>query len=190
MKKKNIIPAVLAAGLVLSASVGSAWAYFTTYVEAQGGYTLSLGDETTIRENFGSWRKSLLVTSDEGSEPVYVRARAFSGELYPVAYSDMDQGKYPVKYDDKDYPYNEGGVWTPNADGYYYYSNILYGGGHTNVLEVTIQDVPEDVTEKEFNVVVIYETTPVQYREDGTPYGPEEIDWDAAKLEVTEGGAE
>ena len=44
MKKKSIFVAAFAAAMVAAASVGSAWAYFTTYAEAQGGYTISLGE--------------------------------------------------------------------------------------------------------------------------------------------------
>lgn len=189
MKKKNIFLAVLAVSLALTASIGSAWAYFTTYVEAQGGYTLSLGDETTVEEDFSSWLKRLVISSEADSEPVYVRARAYSGDRYPVVYSDgdvFDQENPAVTDDDKI------GTWSQNADGYYYYSKILHGGGRTNELQVKIENVPEDVTEKEFNVVVIYETTPVQYKEDGTPYAFDEIDWNEAGLEVdrVEGGGE
>ena len=67
MKKKNVILALLAAGLVLTSSVGSAWAYFTTYVEAQGGVTISLGDETDVEETFSSWTKHVSITVDENS---------------------------------------------------------------------------------------------------------------------------
>ncbi len=38
MKKRTLILAVLAVVLVLSASIGSAVAYFTTYATARGGY--------------------------------------------------------------------------------------------------------------------------------------------------------
>jgi len=49
------------------------------------------------------------------------------------------------------------------------------GGGKTSVLSVKIENVPEADLENGtmFNVVVIYESTPVMYREDGTPYA----DW-------------
>lgn len=195
MKKRNVFLAVLAAGLVLTASIGSAWAYFTTYVEAEGGYTISLGDETTVEENFSAWMKSLVITSTADSEPVYVRARAFSGDSYPLTYSDgeaFNEEDPEGKHGDDGVGSGQDGFWAPNADGYYYYSKIIYGGGKTNELQVKIENVPEDVTEKEFNVVVIYETTPVQYKEDGTAYGPSEINWDEAKLDVdrVEGGAE
>lgn len=195
MKKRNVFLAVLAAGLVLTASIGSAWAYFTTYVEADGGYTISLGDETTVEEEFSSWMKHLVVTSTADSEPVYVRARAFAGDSYPLTYSDgevLDAEDPDGTHGNDGVGNGQKGVWTPNADGYYYYSKIIYGGGKTNELQVKIENVPQDVTEKEFNVVVIYETTPVQYKEDGTAFRPDEINWDDAKLDVdrVEGGTE
>ena len=47
-----------------------------------------------------------------------------------------------------------------------------------------IKNVPEEVTEPEsFNVVVVYETTPVQYDAEGNPYA----DWELV-LETEEGG--
>lgn len=173
MKKNNVILAFLAAGLVAASSVGSAWAYFTTYVEAQGGHAISLGDQTTIEESFSSWTKHVAITADEGSEPVYVRAKAYCS-AYTVTYSD------------------ESGKWTPGSGDYYYYSDILRAKETTDELLVQIRDVPSDeVEQKDFNVIVIYETTPVQYHEDGTPLGADEIDWDVA-LDITtvEGGAE
>ncbi len=169
MKKKSIFLAVFAVVLALSGTAGSAWAYFTTYVGARGMLTLELGDETTIDEpKFESWTKHIVVSSDPGSKPVYVRARAFCGSQYSLVYSGSDK-------------------WTPGSDGYYYYSDILNGGEKTEELLVKIENVPEDVADaSEFNVAVVYETTPVLYDEDGKPYA----DWNA-KQEVTkaEGGS-
>ena len=79
MKKKNVLLAALAVSLTLSAGAGSAWAYFTTYANASGGYTLSLGAKTTVSENFSSWTKHVVITSQADSKPVYVRAKAFCG---------------------------------------------------------------------------------------------------------------
>lgn len=168
MKKKNILLAVMAVSLTLTAGVGSAWAYFTTYAQARGGYTIELGDKTTVEEDFSAWTKHVAITSNADSEPVYVRARAFCGQDYSLVYSGSDK-------------------WSPGADGYYYYSDILSGGGTTETLDVRIENVPEDITDAAaFNVVVIYETTPVRYHEDGSPYA----DW-SVKLNTgtVEGGA-
>lgn len=174
MKKRHVFLAFLAAGMVLTASVGSAWAYFTTYVEARGGVIISLGDETTVQENFSEWTKKIAITSESDSEPVYVRVKAFCSK-YKFEYIDPSENK------DR---------WVPGPGDYYYYREILKGGETTPELLVHIRDVPSDEVEQEdFNVIVIYETTPVQYDEDGKPIAPEDIDWNK-KLDITrvEGG--
>ena len=52
MKKKTKVFWLTAAALVFlaGAAVPPAMAYFTTYVEAEGGYPITLGNETTIEE--------------------------------------------------------------------------------------------------------------------------------------------
>ena len=179
MKKKNVILALLAAGLVLTSSVGSAWAYFTTYVEAQGGVTISLGDETDVEETFSSWTKHVSITVDENSEPVFLRARAFCS-TYELYYGDSSN------------------KWTPGEDGYYYYSdpsnlweqvkdedgNIK--GFKAEELLVQILDVPtEEIDQKDFNVIVVYETVPVKYDDEGKPYA----DW-SGELDIYEATGE
>lgn len=173
MKKRNLRMAaaaasVLAASLVMTSGLRNAWAYFTTNTNAEGGHAVSLaGEVTTVDEefSFNDWTKHLVVTNtDATGRSVYVRARAFSGDLYPLVYS--------------------GTGWEADDDGYYYYGEILDAGASAEELLVEIQGVPEEVTDPEsFNVVVVYETTPVQYDADGNPYA----DWTLV-LETEEGG--
>lgn len=163
MKRKEILLAVLAFVLVLSSAAGNAWAYFTTYAEAQGGHPIKLNPDTDIEEGFSNWTKTVSIVSADDSEPVYVRVKAFSGSEYGLVYStDSDK-------------------WVPGADDYYYYSDILYAGERTDALKIEIKDVPDSKKAEigdSLNVVVIYERTPVQYNEDGSPYA----DWNI-KLE-------
>lgn len=58
MKKKTKVFWLTAAALVFlaGAAVPPAMAYFTTYVEAEGGYPITLGNETTIEEKLKIWR--------------------------------------------------------------------------------------------------------------------------------------
>lgn len=173
MKKRNLrlaatAASALTASLVLTSGLGNAWAYFTTNTNAEGGHAITLaGEVTTVDEefSFNDWTKRLVVTNtDTSGRSVYVRARAFSGSRYPLTYG--------------------GTGWESSDDGYFYYENILDAGGSTEELLVEIKGVPEEVTEPEsFNVVVVYETTPVQYDADGNPYA----DW-SLKLETEEGG--
>ena len=170
MKKYNWLLASLALVLVLTAGMGSAWAYFTTYVEAKGGYTIHLGDETKMIEEFQDWTKKVIISSKEGSTPVYVRVKAFCGEEYALQYSDA------------------AGKWQLGADGYYYYQDILAGGLSTSELDILIKNIPMNVEiGTSFNVVVVYECTPVQNDENGNPYA----DWNYILVtsDVT-GGAE
>jgi len=181
MKKSKIFLtaiSALAAGMVLTATAGSAWAYFTTNTSASGSYALSLGNETRIVETYSEHTKHLVVTN-EGTAPVYVRARAFSGSLYGLAYT--------------------GEGWQAGADGYYYYNAAVPGittaeDGTVTKSQTTQLDVlitfPEEAEEgDECNVVVIYESIPVQYDSDGNPLAPQAADWSGKVLTGrTEGG--
>lgn len=168
-KTNEFILAVLAVLLTLAAGLGSAWSYFTTYAEAKGGYTIELGDQTQISEEFSAWTKHVVITNEEGSQPVYIRVKAFCGSEYTLTYSDNGSGK-----------------WTPGDDGYYYYSDIVDAGGSADELLVQILNVPETDPE-DFQVVVIYESTPVQYDEKGVAYANWDIRLDSG---TSEGGGE
>ena len=167
MKKKKIFLTACAIALICSVSIGSALAYFTTYTEAKGGYTISLGDKTTVDEpTFSEWTKHVVITSANDSEPVWVRAKAFCGSEYSLVYSDKS------------------GKWLPNSDGYYYYKDILTAGQSTEELLVKIENIPEDA--EDFDIVVVYETTPVLYDESGEPYADWTLKVDSGTVE---GGA-
>ena len=157
--------------LILGASAGSAYAYFTTYATARGGRTIHLGDTTTWHEDFDSWTKQVSITLSKDSQPVFIRVKAFGPSEYELQYSGDEK-------------------WSPGADGYYYFSDVVQPGGTTSVLDIHIDNIPESVNiaeDIEFNVAVIYETTPARYNEDGTAYA----DW-SAKVDtgVAEGGNE
>lgn len=162
MKKTKYLLTLLAAGTILTAGIGQAMAYFTTYVEAEGNFTIRLGDETKITETFTKWTKSLTVTNEEGSEPVYVRAKAFyAPNTLNLVYS--------------------GEGWEKGDGDYYYYKDPIGEKESTKPLDVKIENIPQDVAKGDvFNVIVIYESTPVLYHEDGTAYA----DWNS-ELVVT-----
>ena len=99
-KHKNLILTALAAALLLAGPVGSALGYFTANTGAVGSKTIEMGDTTTVTENFSEWTKHVAVTSEEDSQPVYIRIKAFCGSEYSLVYSDED------------------GSWTPGSEGY------------------------------------------------------------------------
>ena len=167
-RRTGIILAAAAALSITAAGMGTARAYFTTYALVRGGFPIKVGDRTEITETFSNWTKHLQITNEAGSEPVYVRAKAFCGDAYTLEYVD------------------ESGKWSLGEDGFYYYSDIVNGGETTEELQVKILDVPVDIKDPlEFNVVVVYESTPVQYDADGNPYA----DW-SVTLESFSTGAE
>lgn len=181
MKKSHTLLAFLALALAVCVSLPGVWAYFTANVRAGGGRTLRLQGDTQMEETFANWNKGITITAQPGTQPVYVRARAYSS--YKLVYEGTD--------------------WAPNVpdDGWYYYATPLasppsdgsetvpaWTQEKTAVLTVRIPDpvkvenpgeVPED-----FDVTVVYESTPVLYREDGTRYA----DWSRSTL-LQNGGA-
>ena len=170
--RKKILLGITAALLIAIAAfgIGKAYAYFTTYVEAKGQRTIRLGDETTIEENYGDWKKDVQITnSADSAKAVWVRAQAFAGSEYKLGYNGKGSGSES---------------WTdePDADGWYYFSTPIAPGESTKTLTISITDLdgnkPAAEDGKTFNVVVVYETTPaVENGEEGgkTQYLP--ADW-------------
>lgn len=152
--KKTVFLTAAALTMTLGLSVGTAMAYFTTYTEAAGGVELELGfTETIPHEEVTDWTKHIRI-ENTGNYDCYVRVKVFAGELFQdsLTYGD-DSGK-----------------WTPGADGYYYYSDIVPAGGMTEELRVMIDHMD---AEQSFNVIVVQECTLVQYDGNGRPYA----DW-------------
>ena len=161
MKNKKLILTAAAAcsALILASSIAPAFAYFSTYERALGGYTIHLDNYIEKTEEFHDWTKKVVITNTKAqnaTEHVYVRIKALAGE---------DVMKTIV--------YSGGPEWTPGGDGYYYYANPLAPGESTTEIDVKINDIPITVDPESFNVIVVYECCPVRYHEDGTPYA----DW-------------
>lgn len=162
MKKGKVLIAALAAVMIMTATIGSAMAYFSAYTTASGSQTVHLRPTTRIEERFDSWTKHITVTNT-GEASCYIRAAVFAGGDIGCSCS--------------------GSGWTNGGDGYWYYGEIVPAGGTTQVLEVSIRNVPEEAKEGDsFNVAVVYECTPVFYEQDGTAYA----DW-TAEVHVIEG---
>lgn len=166
MKKSSVILAALAMVLVLGAGAGSAWAYFTTYVEAEGGYVVNLGDTTRIQEDVTYLHKAVTITSETTSQPVWIRVKAYYAE-----------GELTIE--------SNTGKWSKGEnDDWWYYADIVKAGETTDVLDITISVPKESSNEKipveDFDVVVIYESTPVEYDDAGKPVpnDPKLVDWD------------
>ncbi len=163
MKRWNRKALLLAAtGLVLAggASVGSAYAYFTTYTEASGGVKLELGStKTEIEEKVENGTKIVSV-KNTGDYACYVRATAFAGSSYTLTYADGGSGK-----------------WSSGSDGYWYYSDLVQPSETTEALHIRI---PQDLLSKvekdgvDQNVIVVQECAAESYDDSGAllPNGP------------------
>lgn len=170
----------IAVMLVMSAAMGTAWAYFTTYARAKGSVVLNLGHQEKIEENFNSWDKTINLTSEPDSRPAYIRVRAFCAE-YELQYKNTDN-------------------WTQDGDWWYYNKTLDPGkslADSGDELTVHIADVPDTGTpgledDETFSVVIIYESTDVQYDEDGNEKTALNADWsrkvDTSRITSTQGG--
>ncbi|MBR2188015.1 MAG: hypothetical protein IJ860_01200 [Eubacterium sp.] len=163
MRKK--LYGVLMAAAVLSvaaAGIRQANAYFTTYAEAKGGYTIHLGDETTVEEEVvGSEKRVTLTNSSTSSQAVYVRARAFAPNEIKDGLTYNKPASQGVSASEK---------WSQptDSDPWCYYSDVLQPGESADVLVVSVTEVPEEAVDgQSFNVVVVYETTPAVQNGDG-----------------------
>ena len=145
-----ILP-LLAVVLVLSAGIGMASAYFTTYVTAKGGYVIHLNYETEIHEDVSQWTKRVSLYNREGSSPIFVRAKVFFADPYTLEIS--------------------GANWVLDSEGFYRYQLPVYGGQSTaDELLIHISGIPEDAKPgDDFNVIVVYESVPALFNEDGSP---------------------
>ena len=179
-KRWNVLRAglltAIAVVLVMSAAMGTAWAYFTTYTSARGGVTIHLGHEEEITETFNSWEKTLNISSTEDSRPVYLRARAYCAD-YDVTYNTNN---------------SDSQNWKRVGDWMYYEKTLAPGTDLKSAgdeLRVRIIDVPKstDPTIEDgdtFNVIVVYESLEAQYDANGYLIEPEDADWDA-KVDTT-----
>mgnify|MGYP001086047891 FL=1 len=151
MKKKWMIFS-LALALLGASSVGTAYAYFTTNARADGEYGIELGNDTDITVD--DLTKSIAVRNNENSQAVFVRVKLF----YP------DEGGSPVS---QVFVEGEDGWEVPaRADGFYYYTPIVEPGESTTTLRASIQ-VKGDFEADSFNVIVVAESAPVIYDENG-----------------------
>jgi len=175
MKNKSVILSLLAAVLIMCAVIVPAKAYFTANSNADGSVGLDFQSRTEIWEEVVGLKKSLQIRNtgadDENgnvdperaalTEPVWVRARAYAGVTYPLSI--------------------EGEGWTPETEGstdcWFYYKEPISAGEMTGILTVEVTGIPKPVSsDTVINVIVIHETIPVTYKEDGTY--DENVNWD------------
>ncbi len=161
MKQKCYWLSLLALVLILSLAVTPALAYFTSNARADGAKPLNLGTQTHIEEYVKDLEKSVIISCDNDSNPVWVRAIAYVGEGFTLSVG--------------------GSGWTARSDGWYYYGSYLYvAPGHdpaaapgptqiANTFTVAVTGIPtyDEFPVQDFNVSVQYECIPVEFGADG-----------------------
>lgn len=166
MNKKNICLTAVALLAVISLSVGSAMAYFSTYIISKGSKEMVLDfSETVIDEKVEPGLKKITV-KNVGETECFVRIRVVAGTEHADKWAvDLANSSN----------------WKLGNDGYYYYfdgsrEKMLAPEETTSELKIAIKNFKE-----EFNVIVIQENTPALYDENGAAYS----DWDRSELVVT-----
>ena len=159
--RKTLCLAAAAVCLAGSLAVGSALAYFTTYATADGGARVILEpSQTELEEEIYDKTKHIAVRND-GDTDCFVRVQVLTGELY------------------KDILEIHGNGWTrdpePDEDGFYYYTyKDIVPAGTVTPDELTVEiKISQLESTDDFNVIVVQESTPVLYDENGNPYA----DW-------------
>ena len=164
MKKNNLILAVLAIVLVLCAGIGAASAYFTTYADARGGYVIHMKYQSEIEEKVEGNVKQVTISNvadpdtEDGTYPVFVRARVFAGNDVTVSTSGTN--------------------WEASGD-YYCYLLPLYSApegapteeSQTSTLSITVEAKANSTVRPgdPIDVLVTYESVPAVFKPDGTP---------------------
>lgn len=139
--------------LTCGVTVGRAMAYFTTYAEASGGGTVSLGfTETVPNEKVVDWTKEISI-ENQGDYDCFVRVKIFAGAKYQEGLEISGEG------------------WSKGENDYYYYKDVIPAGGTTP--DHLLAKIDNMESTEDFNVIVVQESAPVLYDENGSPY----VDW-------------
>ena len=162
---KTILLTAAALLLVGSISLSTAMAYFTTYASAGGGVEINIvNTRNEVEERVEGLTKEICLENTSTQEE-YVRVKVFCGSGFLLEYA------------------NASGKWSQGEGDYWYYSDIVKPGEITEPLLAAIT-VPEG-HEDSFDVIVVEESVPVLYKEDGSPYA----DW-SMKVGSTAAGEE
>lgn len=172
MKRKKLVIGVFALLLIACAVITPAVAYFTANAEADGAIPISFQYKTEIEDSVVDWLKSVRIQNIKNpvpgkpeieSDPIWVRARAFSGETYPLIEAPADAND-----------------WVKVGD-WWYYQHPLLAGQYTSYITFELTGFPaesaEDINFTTINVAVVYESLLVRYDTAGNPITPEVKEW-------------
>ena len=182
-KRRTMLLASVAVALVLGMGISPAAAYFTDSSTANGGLPISVKPSTDIHEWYKNGVKHVIINNDANADaPVFVRARTYASGVLNVS--------------------TAGSGWTDAIDGWHYYGaskdslTALNPGEDANELTVSI-DFPKETNPDgslagyefgdNFNVIVVYESTPVLYNAEGNAFADWEFTLDDGSDSANEG---
>ena len=141
MMKRNrtLIMTVLSLALILTATVGVSFAYFTDYESARGGAVLHLSGQTELTENVKDDNKEIGIRNT-GETDMLVRVFVIGDEKILTVSGDG---------------------WTQGADGAWYYTSILKVGEEAPILKAEVSAKESDNID--FDVIVAHESSRVVY---------------------------
>ena len=134
---KKLVLSIVALVMISTLGIGKALGYFTTHTNATGGYKMNLGFTDTKIE-------------EDVDYDCFVRIKVFAADNLKIKY-------------------NLGKNWQESDDGYIYYNKVLSSKDKTSELNIkyTLPEVNDDNKDKDYNIVVIQEFTPVVYDDQG-----------------------
>lgn len=153
MKQAHKLLVLVALVLALTTMLPTALAYFTTNATATGSKNVAVSTGSTITEDIVDHSKIVTITNN-GTQAVYVRAQCFAiDQLAP----NFDKNK---------------AEWV--ADGAWFYHGDPVEPGKSVTFEVVLNN-PDPMSDEldQFDVTIVYETTPVRYNSSNQPYA----DW-------------
>lgn len=155
-KRRSLLPALLAAVLILSAATVGVWAYLKMQTPpVTNSFEPALPKTPEINETFDDNTKSnVTISVGDTGYSVYVRAAII------VTWQDADGNVYftqPVE--GTDYTITYGSNWQKGSDGYWYYNAVVNSEGTTTALIETCKAIKEaPVSGYTLNVKIVAQT--------------------------------
>lgn len=122
------------------------------YFSTGGGIIVDLGTLAELKEEIIDGTKHIVVENTSQINDCYIRVKAFSSEIL------------------NELIYEHSEAWKKGEGDWYYYLPVLPAGGSTEELLIKINAKKSDIEQENFNVIVVFEHTPVVYDEEGNPY--------------------
>lgn len=161
-KCRSLLPALLAAVLILSAATVGVWAYLKMQTPpVTNNFTPALPSTPVINETFDDVEKKnvITITVGETGYSVYVRAAiivTWQDEAGNVYFTQPEEGT--------DYTITYGSDWQKRSDGYWYYNDtenkgiVNSGGTTTALIETCTAKTEAPVSGYTLNVKIVAQT--------------------------------